>query len=71
VKKGFRIRFSYKGKHYVAKVRKNGKIKFKDKLFNSPSLAAAEISKRPMNGWLWWKYQRSPGEWVFIDKLRQ
>jgi len=69
-KKGFRIRFDYKGKRYIAKVRKNGKINYRGKLFNSPSLAAAAITRHPMSGWICWKYQRSPGEWVYIDKLR-
>lgn len=71
IKKGFRIRMAYKGGKYVAKVRSNGKIKFNGKLFNSPSLAAAMILKRAANGWYWWKFQRSPGEWVRLDKLRK
>jgi predicted GIY-YIG superfamily endonuclease len=71
VKKGFRIRFDYKGKKHIAKVRSNGKINYKGKLFNSPSLVGSAVTKRPTNGWTTWKYQRSPGEWVFIDKLRQ
>lgn len=71
VKKGFRIRFDYKGKRYIAKVRKNGKINYRGKLFNSPSLAAVAVKGRAANGWSSWKYQRSPGEWVFIDELRK
>jgi len=70
-KKGFPLRFDYKGKRYIAKLRNTGKISIKGKLFNSPSLAAVAITKRPMNGWRSWKYQRSPGEWVYIDALRR
>jgi hypothetical protein len=71
VKKGFGIRFDYKGKRYVAKVWRNGKINFRVKLFNAPSLAAFVVTKKLTNGLKAWEYQRSPGEWVFIDKLRQ
>lgn len=70
-KKGFRIRFDYKGKRYVAGVRRGGKINYKGKLFTSPSLAAAAITRHPMSGWRCWKYQRSPGEWALIDELRK
>ncbi len=70
-KGGFRIRMIYKGIKYVAKVRRNGRISFNGKMFNSPSLAAAMIIKRAANGWNWWKFQRSPGEWVRLDELRK
>jgi len=69
--KWFRIRFDYKGRRYVANARKGGEINCKGKLFSSPSSAAAAITKHPMNGWRCWKYQRSPGEWVFIDEMRR
>jgi predicted GIY-YIG superfamily endonuclease len=71
VTRRFRMRFDYKGKRYVASVRKNGKIYFKGKVFNSPSLAASYITKKPNNGWKFWKFQKSPGEWVYIDELRK
>lgn len=71
IKKGFRIRFDYKGKRYIAKVMENGKIKFKGELLNSPSSAGFLVTKRSTNGWAIWKYQRSPGEWVFINELRK
>ena len=69
-KRGFRIKMQYKGKKYSAKIKRSGQISFRGKLFNSPSLAAASVLKRAANGWLWWKYQRSPGEWVSIDEMR-
>lgn len=69
-RKGFQIRMDYKGKRYNARVKSNGQICFKGKFFNSPSLAAVSVLKRAANGWYWWKYQRSPGEWVRIDEMR-
>ena len=69
-KKSFQLRMEYKGKKYKARVKRNGQIRFRGKLFNSPSLAAASILRRAANGWYWWKYQRSPGEWVRIDEMR-
>ncbi len=32
--------------------------------------ANSAIRKRAMNGWLFWHYERSPGDWVPIDALR-
>lgn len=69
-RKGFQIRMNYKGKQYNARIKSNGQIQFKDNIFNSPSLAAASVLKRTANGWYWWKYQRSPGEWVRLDEMR-
>ncbi len=65
-----RIRMTYKGRIYRATLRPDGYIRFGGKMFRSPSLAASAVTDRPMNGWLWWKYERAPGEWVRIDELR-
>jgi predicted GIY-YIG superfamily endonuclease len=66
------IRMEYKKKMFRATVRSDGKIRFKGRKFTSPSVAAYRISRsgHSMNGWFWWKYERSPGEWVYLDKLR-
>jgi hypothetical protein len=79
--KRIHIRFRYKGKLYIAHVRKDGWITFaaesaeakrlQGKEFKSPSSAASAITGRAMNGWRCWKYERSPGEWVFLDELRK
>ena len=81
VNKRFHIRFEYKGKLYVAHVRRGGIIVFashgaeakrlQGKVYTSPSLAAQAVTKRPMNGWVHWKYERAPGDWAFIDNLRK
>ena len=61
----------FKGKTYRASVLKDGSIRYGGKIYKSPSLAAAAVTKRPMNGWTFWKYLRGPGDWVEIDKLRK
>jgi hypothetical protein len=71
--RGNRLRARYKGKLYKARVRRDGSITVRGtrgKIFNSPSLAAIHIVKRNMNGWWFWQYERSPGEWVRLTHLR-
>lgn len=69
---GKKLRLAYKGKIYRAYVKKDGHIRFGGKLYTSPSLAAIAATKtRAKNGWNWWKYERSPGDWVLLDELRK
>lgn len=72
VSKRFKIRLTYKGKPYFARVRSNGLINFHGKIYTSPSLAAiAAMKRRTANGWSWWHYERSPRDWVRLDELRK
>lgn len=71
VTRRFPIRFKYKGKQYRARVRSDGTINYGGKIFTSPSLAAAAVTKRPTDGWHVWNYQRAPGDWVKLDELRR
>jgi len=64
------IRMKYKGRVHKARIKPDGWIRFRKKLFRSPSTAASAISGRPMNGWAWWTYERAPGDWVKLDELR-
>ncbi len=65
------LRARHKGKTHRAFVRKTGLIWFGKKHHTSPSFAAAHITKTPTNGWRFWQYQRAPGDWVPLDKLRK
>jgi len=65
------IQMTYKGQTYKALIRSDGTIRFRGKVYRSPSAAAASITHRAMNGWSWWKYERAPGEWVRIDEMRR
>jgi hypothetical protein len=81
VDRRFHIRFRYKGKLYIAHVRRDGSITFakesaesdrlQGKVFMSPSLAASAVTKHTMNGWTAWKYERAPGDWVLLNELRK
>jgi hypothetical protein len=71
VSKRFRIRFDYKGKVYIARVRSDGTINYRGKIYTSPSAAATAVTKRPMDGWWTWKYQWAPGDWIRLDELRR
>lgn len=67
-----RLRARFKGKTVAARVRRNGVVSVNGKTFNSPSLAAAfACGRRTCNGWAFWQYERAPGDWVALDKLRK
>jgi hypothetical protein len=71
--RGRRLQARYKGVLYRARVRNDGAITIRGsgvRRFNSPSLAAIHIVKGNMNGWWFWQYERSPGEWVRLKQLR-
>jgi hypothetical protein len=71
VRRPFTIRMSYKGKLYKAQVKRDGTIYHRGKSYTSPSSAASAITRRPMDGWLTWKYRRAPNDWVPLDELRR
>ena len=71
INKGFAIRGYYKGKLYKARVYKNGWIRFGKFLYKTPSGAGKAARKRSTNGWSFWHYQRSPGDWVSLKVLRK
>lgn len=68
--KGLRIRARYNGRTVLARVLKNGWIRYGDYLYKTPSGAGQAVRKRATNGWTFWQYQRSPGEWVPLGELR-
>lgn len=67
-----KLQARYKGKIIKAPVRRNGSIRFKSKVYWSPSLAsAAACKRRTCNGWTFWRYERVPGDWVPLNELRK
>jgi len=71
VNRSMRLRATFKDKPIRARVRKNGLVRYRNRDYNSPSLAAAAVVKHSYNGWTFWKYERGPGDWVFLDELRR
>ena len=66
------LRAMFKGKTLMARVKRDGLIRFKGKVYRSPSLVAAAACKRATcNGWTFWKYDRAPGDWVKLNELRR
>jgi len=66
------LRAMFKGKTLMARVKRDGLIRFKGKVYRSPSLAVAAACKRATcNGWTFWKYERAPGDWVKLNELRK
>jgi len=71
VTKSMWLRGKHKGKTVKAFIRKNGMIWFEKTLYTSPSEAAAKaVNRRSCNGWDFWHYERSPGDWVPLTMLR-
>jgi hypothetical protein len=67
-----KLRTRFKGKTLTARVKRNGLIRFRGKVYSSPSVAAAAACKRrTCNGWTFWKYERAPGDWVRLNELRK
>lgn len=65
------LRRTYKGKLYRATLRPDGRVRFRGKIYPSPTAAAKMITKRPVFGWTFWRYERAPGEWIRLNELRR
>jgi hypothetical protein len=67
-----KLRAHHKGKTLWAFVRKSGRIRFGGKTYTSPSVAGqAAVHRVSCNGWVFWQYERAPGDWVPLDTLRK
>ncbi len=71
VKHSFRIRREYKGRLYTATVRKDGRVRFNGKVYDSPSSAGQTVFKGGCNGWYFWRYRNEQGNWVQLNELRK
>jgi hypothetical protein len=60
-----RLKAIYKQKRYLATLRKDGKISFQKKLYDSPNEAAFVACGKHVNGWRFWLY-RDKGNWISI-----
>jgi hypothetical protein len=71
VERATELRATLKGRSFKARVRRDGFIRLKGKLYRSPSHAGQAACKRACNGWRFWKYERAPGDWVRLKELRK
>jgi len=67
----FNIRARFHGKTFHARVRRDGRIRYQGRTYNSPSAAGSAVCKHSCDGWRFWKYERAPGDWVRLDVLRR
>jgi hypothetical protein len=65
------LKGKYKGKTYTAIARKNGTISMNGAVYGSTSAAGQALMKGACNGWYFWRFERAPGDWVKLQKLRQ
>ena len=66
-----KLKAKFKNKTVTARVVRNGTIRFAGKTYFSPSRSAKAVCNRPCNGWIFWSYERAPGDWVRLDQLRK
>ena len=71
VERRVRLKATFKGYEYRAALLKNGHISYDGTHFKTPTAAAKAATKRAMNGWAFWRYRNSEGEWVQLRKMRE
>jgi hypothetical protein len=71
VKKVFKVRGRSRGKTFHASVLNDGTMRLQRNVYASPTAAAVAVTKYPVDGWVFWKYERAPGDWVRLDELRK
>jgi hypothetical protein len=64
------LRAKHKGKSYRASLRKDGQVRYRGRLYPSPTAAARAVVGRTVNGWHFWRY-KDKGEWVRLSQLRR
>ena len=65
-----RLRVRYKGKLYRGRIRRDGTILYDGVVYQTPSAAGNAIRKKATNGWQFWHYERAPGDWIALSKIR-
>ena len=63
-KRSLKLRGRYKGKLVKARMRRDGTVRWNKKVFSSLSAAATAACEHPVNGRWFWRFERSPGDWV-------
>lgn len=64
------LRAWHKGKLFRASLRRDGRIRYLKRDYESPSKAAEIAIKGPANGWHFWHYRDEKRKWVKLAKLR-
>lgn len=56
---------------YTASLRKDGTIRYGDKVYDTPNSSARAALGRPKGGWAFWHYKNIDGEWVRLLTLKR
>lgn len=63
---------AYRGKkEFRASLRRDGRINYKNRLFDTPNSAARVALGKPVSGWSFWRYRNSKKEWVPLKNLKR
>jgi hypothetical protein len=71
IPQGAKLRADYKGKLFRATARGDGTSRYQGATYESFSHAGKAVVKRAINGWWFWKIERSKGNWVQLTKVRR
>lgn len=66
-----RLRAIYKRKSYFATLRRDGRIAYAGKLYDSPSAAGKAVVGRGVVGWAFWKFKKGRSDWVRLRELKR
>jgi hypothetical protein len=66
-----KLRAMHRGKTLRAHVRRDGSVRFRGKVYRSPSAAGAAAVGGACNGWWFWKFERAPGDWIRLRELKK
>jgi len=68
-KKLFKV---FNGKEYKAILLTSGRIKYKNKIFETPTAAAKAASRRKnINGYNFWHIQNDSGDWIKLSNFKK
>jgi hypothetical protein len=67
--KAYTLRAKYKGQSYRGRIRRNGTVRINGKVYDNPSDAASAVAGRRVNGFYFWRYEQTDGEWAALRHL--
>ena len=69
--KSIQLRATYEGRHYWARLRRDGTIRYSGKPFRSPSAAGRAVVRGGCKGWKFQHYREGPRRWVPLRAMKQ
>jgi hypothetical protein len=69
--KGAKLKGMRSGQSFKGLASRNGKVRFNNHWYPSLSAAGAAAMKKPVNGWYFWRVERSRGNWVRLSEIRR